>query len=220
MTTDETKTAKPTLKQRVYRQFGKPTGFWGGLAGRIMAHRSSNVVRNRWTVELLELEPDDCVLEIGFGPGIALEAIAHTVTAGRIFGLDHSEVMLAQASKRNAAALQDNRLSLAIGSVEEDAQLPDEIDKILAVNVVQFWRQPVETLSRLRAALRPGGQIALTYQPRQSGATDEDAHDKGRQLVANLEEAGFASIRLEVRALKPAAVCAIGERPVASNNTV
>ena len=81
MTNDETKTVRPTLKQRVYRQFGKPTGFWGGLAGRIMAHRSSNVVRNRWTVELLELEPDDCVLEIGFGPGIAVEAIAHTVTA-------------------------------------------------------------------------------------------------------------------------------------------
>ena len=31
--TTETKTVKPTLKQRVYRQFGKPTGFWGGLAG-------------------------------------------------------------------------------------------------------------------------------------------------------------------------------------------
>ncbi len=30
MTTDETKTVKPTFKQRVYRQFGKPTGFWGG----------------------------------------------------------------------------------------------------------------------------------------------------------------------------------------------
>jgi len=52
----------------VYRQFHKPTRFLGRVAGWIMANRPSNIERNRWTVDLLNVQPSDHVLEIGFGP--------------------------------------------------------------------------------------------------------------------------------------------------------
>jgi hypothetical protein len=56
-----------------HRQFRRPTGLLGRLAGWIMANRPSNIERNRWTVDLLNVQPSDHVLEIGFGPGLRCE---------------------------------------------------------------------------------------------------------------------------------------------------
>jgi hypothetical protein len=52
-----------------------------------MAHRSSNVRRSRWTVGLLDVQPTDQVLEIGFGPGVAIAAVAARATDDRTVGL-------------------------------------------------------------------------------------------------------------------------------------
>ncbi|HSR57656.1 MAG TPA: hypothetical protein VLL57_05675, partial [Candidatus Binataceae bacterium] len=62
------------LVQGVIRQFQKPTGLLGSLVGVILARRSSNRQRNAWTVDLLSIEPRHRVLEVGCGPGVALEA--------------------------------------------------------------------------------------------------------------------------------------------------
>jgi ubiquinone/menaquinone biosynthesis C-methylase UbiE len=66
----------------------------------MFAHRPSNRQRNRWVVSLLGVQPTDQVLEIGFGPGVAVAALARA-GAGHVYGIDHSAVMLRQASRRN-----------------------------------------------------------------------------------------------------------------------
>jgi hypothetical protein len=53
----------------VVGQFVQPRGFAGRLVGWEMAMRRSNRKRNLWAVDLLEVRPTDCVLEIGFDPG-------------------------------------------------------------------------------------------------------------------------------------------------------
>ena len=90
-----------SLWSKIAAQFGKPTGLLGNLAGFIMASRSSNVERCNWAVSLLNLQSTDRVLEIGFGPGIAIQKMSEIVKEGVIWGIDHSDIMLKQASKRN-----------------------------------------------------------------------------------------------------------------------
>jgi SAM-dependent methyltransferase len=195
------------------RQFGHPTGFWGGVAGRIMARRPSNRERNRWTVDLLQVQPTDWVLEIGFGPGVALGWLAECAYQGLVVGVDHSEVMLRQAARRNAGAIHEGRIALQLASAEHLPDLGTAFDKVMAVNVVIFWRDPVSQLTALRERLRPGGLLALTVQPRAPGATDADAQRIGAQLLEHLQAAGFRETRLEVRPMHPvAAVCALGRR--------
>ncbi len=53
-----------SLQKKLIAQFHHPKGFLGIIAGRIMANRESNLARNRWTVDLLNLQPDDHVLEL------------------------------------------------------------------------------------------------------------------------------------------------------------
>jgi SAM-dependent methyltransferase len=94
---------------RVRAQFGRPRGLAGRIAGWIMAHRSSNRRRNVWAVSLLDVQRDDRVLEIGFGPGIAIGELSRIATDGYVCGLDHSALMLRQAAKRNAKGIRRGR---------------------------------------------------------------------------------------------------------------
>ena len=195
------------------RHFRKPEGFWGGVAGWIMARRASNLERNRWTVELLDVQPADWVLEIGFGPGVALGWLAERASQGVVVGIDHSELMLRRAARRNAAAVAAGRIALQLGALERMPDLGTSFDKIMAVNVAMFWPDPPVQLGALRERLRPGGRIALTIQPRARGATDADARRIGEALVQQVRAAGYREVRLELRPMQPvAAACVLGLR--------
>jgi hypothetical protein len=62
-----------SIKQRfrhgVARQFQHPTGVGGHVADWVKGRRSSNVRRNRWAVEQLDIGPTERVIELGCGPG-------------------------------------------------------------------------------------------------------------------------------------------------------
>jgi ubiquinone/menaquinone biosynthesis C-methylase UbiE len=180
------------------------------MAGWLMAHRSSNRQRNLWAVSLLDVRPDDRVLEIGFGPGVAMAELSRRAPEGHVWGLDHSELMVRQAAKRNAEGVQRGQVELRLGSAENLPAFDKPFDKILAVNALQFWDQPVERVSALRRLLRTGGQIGLAFQPRGRGATDEAARKAGETIAAALRDAGFSDVRFETLELKPAVVCALG----------
>lgn len=200
-----------SVRTRVISQFGRPRGLVGWVAGFQMAHRSSNVRRNRWAVEQLELAPTDRVLEVGFGPGVAIEALAHAVPRGRVYGLDHSATMLRRASARNRAAVHTGMVQLRLGSVADLPAYDAPLDAILAVNSMGFWPEPAVRLEELRSLLRSGGRIAIVSQPRGKGATAETSRQAARAIEQKLGEAGFSRIRVKTLPLKPPAVCVIGE---------
>jgi len=56
----------PRLLRPLFEQFGRPSGLLGRLAGRIMAKADAD---DRWVTDLLEVRPDDRVLDVGCGPG-------------------------------------------------------------------------------------------------------------------------------------------------------
>jgi SAM-dependent methyltransferase len=202
------------LRQRVSAavraQFGRPTGLWGRAAGLLMAHRTSNRRRNAWAVSLLDVRPEDRVLEIGFGPGLAIRELGRLARKGYVCGIDHSELMLRRAKRLNAEGLRRGVVDLRLGSVEDLPTIDEPFDKILAVNAMMFWGEPVARLAELRRLLRPGGLIAVAHQPRGPGATDETSAAKGREIAVALIRARFTEVRLETMRLKPAVVCALG----------
>jgi len=191
-------------------QFGRPTGLWGIAAGLLMAHRTSNRRRNAWAVSLLDVRRDNRVLELGFGPGLAIRELSRIAAEGYVCGIDHSELMLRWARRRNADGLRRGVVDLRLGSVDELPAFDVLFDKILAVNAMMFWREPVAHLEEFRRLLRPGGLIAVAYQPRGPGATDGTSVAKGREIAVALIRARFTEVRLETMRLKPAVVCALG----------
>jgi ubiquinone/menaquinone biosynthesis C-methylase UbiE len=192
------------MKQAAVMQFGNPRGAAGNVAGWVMAHRSSNRKRNAWAVSLLDVQPEDRVLEIGFGPGRAIAELARR--SGHVYGIDRSQVMLRQASRRNAAAIRAGKVTLRASPVEE---LPFDgpFDAILAVNTLGFWTEPAARLDELRRRLAPGGRFAIVSQPR---AVKETSPKAAVRLTALLEAAGFRETTTHVLELDPPAVCVVG----------
>jgi len=198
------------MRNLVVRQFENPSGLLGRVAGWIMAHRESNRRRNEWAVSLLDIEPHHQVLELGCGPGIGLEHAAKRATEGRVVGVDHSELMANVARRHNAEAIRDGRIEVLHGTPQAAIERGSRFDRIFAVNVVQFWDSPQNTLRALRGVMIPGGVIAIAFQPRNKGATDEDARrgaERHRQLLA---QAGFHDLRTETLKLDPMVTCVLG----------
>jgi SAM-dependent methyltransferase len=121
--------------------------------------------------------------------------------------------MVRQAARRNAKAVRRGQVDLRLDSVDQLPDFDGPFDKVLAVNVALFWDRPVGLLENLRRVLRTGGRIALAFQPRGPGATDDAARTTGLELQAALRDAGFSEVRLETLELKPPVVCALGVNP-------
>jgi trans-aconitate methyltransferase len=203
-----------SLVEKVVAQFARPTGFFGSVTGFVMAHRSSNLERNEWAISLLNLQPADRVLEIGFGPGVTIQKMGEIVIHGAIWGIDHSDVMFKQASKRNERAIAAGRVRLFLTSVSQLPSFDNPFDKILAVNNFQFWNDRTNVLRRLREQMHMGGIIALVHQPRIPGATEEDATEAAESFARDLEMAGFKDIKVERKIMKPVSTVYVQGRNV------
>jgi ubiquinone/menaquinone biosynthesis C-methylase UbiE len=190
--------------QKVTSQFGKPSGFLGSIAGFIMAHHASNQERNTWAVDLLDLQLNDNVLEIGFGPGIALEMMSKFVASGTIYGIDHSQKMYSLAQKRNQNVITAGRMKLFLGSVLNLPKFNKRIDKVLDVNSFQFWNDPLNSLIAIKKCMNKGGIIAIVHQPRKPGSTALDAIEAGNKISSLLKEAGFERITVHTKNMKSA----------------
>lgn len=200
---------KQSLRRSVVRQFHHPTGPGGHVVGWILGRRSSNLQRNHWAVELLEIRPTDYVIELGCGPGIAIAALAGRATKGLVVGVDQSEVMIRQARRRNAAAIRAGRVSLIHAPVERLHVPHEPFDAALAVNTTGMWPDPTARLREIGRRLRPGGRIALVSQPRCPGATAATSAAAVDELSALLSQAGFEDLRVETLELDPPAVCVL-----------
>ncbi|MEV1244526.1 class I SAM-dependent methyltransferase [Nonomuraea sp. NPDC050022] len=190
-------------------QAHRPRGIVGWANGWMFAHRPSNRQRNIWAVRLLDVQPTDRVLEIGFGPGIAIAEFAARATQGHVFGVDHSQAMVRRATRHNAAAVRARRVHLTCASVERLPGFGGPLDAILAVNSLGFWPDPVARLRELRGLLRPGGRIALVSQPRCPGATRDTTVRAAQELQDLLTQAGFTQLRVETLELDPPVACVL-----------
>jgi SAM-dependent methyltransferase len=197
------------LDRDVIGQAHHPRGAAGRVTGWEMAHRPSNRQRNRWVASLLDVQSAGQVLEIGFGPGLAVAALARA-GAGHVYGVDHSDVMLRRASRRNAAAIRAGRVTLIKASADQlPPALDGPFDAILAVNSLGFWPEPATRLAELRRRLAPGGRMAIASQPRCPGATAATSRRAANEIENLLRGAGFTHLSTETLLLRPPVVCVL-----------
>lgn len=131
--------------------------------------------RLSWAVSVLDVQPDDHVLEIGCGHGVAVALMCEQVAKGRghITAVDRSATMIEAASRRNADHVRAGRASFLTASLHE-ADLGDaRFDKVLAVHVPVLLRgDPGRELEVVAGHLVPGGRLFLPFQPLQAAQVE------------------------------------------------
>jgi ubiquinone/menaquinone biosynthesis C-methylase UbiE len=188
------------IARYIASQFGLPTGLIGRVIGRGMARHNEREAR--WTVDLLAIEPDSRVLEIGFGPGVAIQYAAGRATRGHVSGVDSSEAMLKMARKRNATGLANGSIDLTTGDVRSLPFADDSFDRAFSIHCIYFWREPLACLRQIRRVLRPGGVVAITIRPVHQWHGRKPPADvfhlyRGDEVAKLLSESGFRQPHVE-----------------------
>lgn len=99
------------------RQLGKPTGLFGWLImGNLL--NLGNTEINELVLQSLDPNPDDRVLEIGFGGGYLLEKLIKRVSSGCVTGIDLSPEMVSAARFKFRSAVSKGICCLQVGCVE------------------------------------------------------------------------------------------------------
>jgi SAM-dependent methyltransferase len=164
----------------------------------MLACMASAAERLVWAVETLAVRPDDRVLEIGCGHGVAVSLVCERLDGGRVLGADRSAKMIEMAARRNAAHVAAGRATFQVAALHE-ADLGDaRFDLVHAIHVPVFLRgDPRRELEIVRAHLAPGGRFALPFQPLDPATTEPTT----RRLAGMLEAAGFAVLERKVAEL-------------------
>jgi SAM-dependent methyltransferase len=123
---------------------------------------SSSGARIRWTVDRLDVQPDDRILEIGSGGGTAVSLVGERLSPGRgmITAIDRSATAVKRTSARNADYIADGRAVVLVSEFSQ-AGFPDAaFTKIFSMNVSLFWIGPAsEEFAQVRRLLVPGGSM-------------------------------------------------------------
>jgi len=176
-------------------QLRQPYGRFGRLVMGRMLNRL-NRPANALAVKSLRLQPDDHVLEVGFGGGDMLELIAAVVTDGSICGVDSSAAMVDACSKRLERSVP-GRLDLRCGSVEKLPYPDNHFTKACAVNTIYFWPDTTQGLCELKRVLRPAGTLCIGFTCAKSM---QDMAEHGfslfepKEMEWALELAGFTHV--------------------------
>lgn len=123
--------------------------------------------RLRAIVERLNIAPDDHVLEIGCGHGVAATLVCERLAggSGRLTAIDRSPKMIAAAARRNAAHVEAGRAEFLVARLEELDLGDRRFDVVLAVRVGLFHREPQRARSLVEPWLKPTGRLHALFDP-------------------------------------------------------
>jgi ubiquinone/menaquinone biosynthesis C-methylase UbiE len=86
-----------------------------GIIGRYLMTKifnNGNVDLNSFVKEILDLQREDRVLEVGFGSGKLINKMADITTEGVVEGIDFSQTMLKQAIKVNKQHIEKGKVRM------------------------------------------------------------------------------------------------------------
>jgi cyclopropane fatty-acyl-phospholipid synthase-like methyltransferase len=114
-------------------------------------------------VDRLRVQPDDLVLEIGCGQGVAATFVCERLDGGRLVAIDRSSKMIEAAMRRNKRHVDSGKAEFHVADMLEFDPGRHRFDKIFAVRVGLFHRDAALARSIVKPWLAPGGKLVVVY---------------------------------------------------------
>jgi 2-polyprenyl-3-methyl-5-hydroxy-6-metoxy-1,4-benzoquinol methylase len=163
---------------------GKGIAFadYGETNPLVIEHMNRSVYKARltqvWLPEMPEvvsrLLQGGRALDVGCGAGLVPVLMAQAFTSAQVTGVDVDERSLALARAKALEAGVSERVRFVQASAERFDTEPPGYDLITSFDCLHDLPDPDGALSRMRAALAPGGSVLLV-EPRVAGSLRENA---------------------------------------------
>jgi ubiquinone/menaquinone biosynthesis C-methylase UbiE len=121
--------------------------------------------RLRKVVDELDIQPADRVLEIGCGHGVAAGFVCERLASGRLTAVDRSRKMIDAARRRNAEHVEAGLAEFLVAELEHLDLGEVRFDKVFAVRVGLFHREPERARALVEPWLAPGGTVTSVFDP-------------------------------------------------------
>ena len=185
------------------KQLCQPSGWFGSqVLSRLMNLGNWKIVET--TVELLEIQPQHRLLEIGFGGSAGLARLAERVQSGVVTGVDFSAEMVCRAERRFHKEISAGRMKVQQGDVSQ-LPFPDEsFDRVLAVNTIYFWPDTMRGLREIHRVLKADGRVAVAIRSKEKMSKYTVTRHGFRlfsaeELVDVIQRVGFQQLRIDHR---------------------
>ena len=190
-----------SLQKFMAAQFRQPTGWFGSLVMTRMMNRVNRKIAER-TIELLQINAGDRILEIGFGGGVALSLLLEQRKGGEITGVDFSTGMVRQAKKKFANAIAGGRLQLNEGEVTRLPCADERFTRVFTINTLYFWPDAKQGLREIRRVLAEGGRVAVSIRSKEKmekyGVTKHGfTLYSGEEVARLMLETGFREVQVD-----------------------
>ena len=180
-------------------QLRKPDGDFGKTVAENMNHSNSAI--NLHTIQLLQVQAYDTVLEIGMGNGFFCKDVLARHASVHYTGCDFSALMVTEANALNATAVENGRANFVWADAVALPFEDNRFSKLFTINTIYFWEPPLPALAEIYRVLEPGGVAIISLRTKKSMLQmpfvgygfhlyEED------DLLPLLGETGFTSIKI------------------------
>lgn len=179
----------------VDNQYGNPKGVLGWVIGEkmIRQHKPETL----WTIENLNLQQNENILEVGCGAGYALKITSVQYRDNKITGLDISKTLLNSARIRNKRSLRKKRMKLIHGSVEKLPFNDEQFSSVFSIHSIYFWENISKALQEIHRVLKPGGTVHLTLCNGKNEETWDTVNSLIKvQVLPMMDQLNFNNVRL------------------------
>jgi SAM-dependent methyltransferase len=128
--------------------------------GESMEHDHWPITRP--ALEMMRIEPDENVIDVGCGAGWLSRILARGVPEGRVVGMDISDEMIHRARE---ASVEFENLVFVVGAVDDIPWEPNFFQKAISVESSYYWPDPAKGLREIHRVLGEGGSawIVINY---------------------------------------------------------
>lgn len=175
---------KVYMGREIAQVMGHEGAYWLERPSRELQEHPQSIV------DLLGLELDDTVADIGTGTGYMAARLAEQVPDGEVLAVDIQPEMLELLALRLA---EDGISNIKpVQGTDDDPHLPSEsVDLALMVDAYHEFEFPKEMMTNLKTALKPGGQVVLA----------EYRAENPLVLIKRLHKMSESQVKREMRAV-------------------